>query len=399
MPLYRSTNILFFVQILNYSAPLISIPIILKYSDVHIYNDYATLIAYSQWAVILLDFGFSIFGVTEIAKRADKNILKNIISTSLILKIMFSPIYIILTFVFIYVKGMDLTSGILILIYITTTSLLPIYVFHGRQEYFKLFMSILSGKGIFILILLTVELSTLNQYLIVLCLGSCISLIHSMILLKIHNYFSVYNLRWKIFWNSVPFSFAKICTATVVQGALISASFVVSDGEFAILAIADQLYRLAISVTMPVSQSFLPVMTRGFPLSKYILINAAITIILCAVIYIVIANIDVLLKLLGNAEIVNELSVNTYVFYMYGILAVLNYISRSMGYPLTSNIGKMHDTRRSSYIGCLTFCSTITVSSFLGYLNLSIILSVFIISECLVIMLRFISTIKVVRRF
>ena len=148
------------------------------------------------------------------------------------------------------------------------------------------------------------------------------------------------------------------------------------------------MYRLGISITTPISQALLPSMSKGFPLKKYIYINIIILLLLVLSTLIALVSLELIFYLINQEDLITNLGKYKYIFQFYGLLTVLNYVSRCLGYPLSAGIGGMKNVRKSSYWSlCVYIILTIVLFSTYG-LTIFGVLCIFVLTEITTIFLR-----------
>lgn len=393
MNILRRTVLLFGIQAINLLGPLLAIPLILRNSPIDVYSQYSAWITFSQFSIIVLDLGYSIFGAKACSKTDNPDNITETISTSIICKIFASILVFVAAFIFAEKNSFSQSIPILITLYILSTSILPIFYFVSTGKMKRYFFGILLSKFFFLMIVYLSKTISVEFIIATLMCSSIIILLTTISTWKI--FISPSALRFSNIKQSVPFMSSRVGVAVLMQGSVLLIYNEVTVQQFAYIAFADQLYRLAISATAPVTQVLLPAMASGLQVKKYFTISSFLFFILITAVSIILLHLRSILETIGFDTFTSEFESVVFVYYIYGILTLINFLSRTFGYPIYIKMEAVKHINQINFVALFFFISSIVLLNYFQTINVMTIITTFLISEIIILTLRITLYLKV----
>ena len=219
MNILRRTVLLFGIQAINLLGPLLAIPLILKNSPIDVYSQYSAWITFSQFSIIVLDLGYSIFGAKACSKTDNPDNITETISTSIICKIFASSLVFVAALMFAEKNSFSQSIPILITVYILSTSILPIFYFVSTGKMKRYFFGILLSKFFFLMVIYVSKTISVEFIIATLMCSSIIILLTTISTWQI--FLSPSALRYSNIKQSVPFMSSRVSVAVLMQGSVL----------------------------------------------------------------------------------------------------------------------------------------------------------------------------------
>ena len=386
MRIVSQTITLMGIQAINLLGPLVAIPVILQRASIDVYSQYAAWITFSQFSIILLDLGYSIYGAKVCSSNSSTQSITETITTSVIFKILLFLLILTAAIVFADISDLGIQNAFFIATYVLCVSVQPIYYFIAANKMRYFFWSILVSKLFFLIVISFWNNLNLSVCSAALMLSSMIGL-----LISFHTWSDFFNLRAfnrQNILSALPFLSSRISIATLMQGSVLLIFNNVHIVQFAFVAFADQLYRLAISSTTSITQVLLPAMANGLPKNKYFLINSLVFLVLLISVLTTLHFLDAVLQLFNFDIETDGFGEIRSVFYIYGLLVLLNFLSRTFGYPLHINNKVLGSINHINLFSLALYLFLILILFIFFSLNAFTILMAFVIAELSILLLR-----------
>lgn len=374
------------IQLTNLLVPVLAIPIILGRAGEEVYSKYAVWITFSQFSIIFLDLGYSIFGVQTCSKNDCRKAIDQTITTSTIMKVLASIAIMLAASIFSFVNELDIVNGVIVTGYTLFASIQPLFYFLATGRLKVQLYAVIISKSFFIISLFLLPNITLQILLSCLMASSIISFYVTLNIWRPFvsvKSFSVENLR-----SALPFMSSRISIAALMQGSILLMFSVTSVEAFAYIAFADQLYRIAISATTPITQVLLPAMAQGMKLREYFMLNFIILLFLIISVTLVLSNLDYIVSMIGFKQSIGSFVGIHDAFLVYGFLVVINFLSRTFGYPLHINGEAMRKINHINILGLLLYAIIIGACYFCFRIDFMIVLFAFLVAEISILSLR-----------
>lgn len=374
------------IQLTNLLVPLLAIPVILDRAGEEVYSKYAVWITFSQFSIIVLDLGYSIFGVKTCSKYECAKAIDQTITTSTIMKVFASMAILLAASFFSFVNELDIVNAVIVTGHTLFAAIQPLFYFLATGRLRIQLYAVIISKSFFIISLFLLPNITLSMLLSCLMASSFISFFATFNIWRPFvsvKSFSVENLR-----SSLPFMSSRISIAALMQGSIILMFSVTSVDAFAYIAFADQLYRIAISATTPITQVLLPAMAQGMKLREYFMINFVILLLLLISVTLVLTNLDYIVSTFGFKQSIGSFVGIHSAFLVYSFLVMVNFLSRTFGYPLHINGEAMRKINHINVFGLLLYAFIIVACYFFFRIDFMVVLFAFLVAEISILCLR-----------
>ncbi|WP_240354361.1 oligosaccharide flippase family protein [Pectobacterium brasiliense] len=356
--LIKNTSALSLIQLSNYIFPLLLIPYLSRVLGLEKYGIVAFGLGLTQLSIILTDYGFNLSATYKIAKANQNKILINkIISSVFLCKIGLVSLATFFLFIFVFIdnKYTDYHLFFLLMIIpIIGQAFQPIFFFQGLER--MVIISIITSIGrTFYLLATLIFVTSPEDYIWV----SVTNGVSHVIIAGIEIYILLrmgYGFLWpdkadiKItFSESTPFFWGRAAAAIYSAGGTIFLGFFANSAQVGLYSAAEQLYRGAVSLIVPIHQALYPYMIRTRNIIIFKKIIYASTILSCIGVIIGIYITPWIIKIIFGKEFFESASI--LVVFMITFAFVIP--SGLLGFPFLAALGDPKTANRSIIYGGL----------------------------------------------
>jgi O-antigen/teichoic acid export membrane protein len=384
MKFNKNLSSLIIIQWFQYIAAFVLMPHLISSLGISSYGYLVIAQAWAAFIAVIVEYGFSIIGVSELSKfKKNRKIVKNIFWSVIFCRLLiFIAIYSVIVLLY-FLKQFDLNFGAIFCIVSFSAfgvALNAQWFFLGRQESHHIVKWSLLIKVVLLLsnfILITDE-SDILLAAVLYSLSSIIPAIYTffsaIIEKKIGSPKNCFKYSVSFFLKATPFLIGRFANIGVNQVTIIASGLMFSSSNIAILSVSMKVIQVSTMIYAPLQQHLLAKMSDVFSLfilKKYILFCLIISVFQMLAIYLIapylsdflLNRIDlVFIDILRYSSVTFPLSV----FYML------------IGAPVMIPLGENHKFNKSVFISFVIH--VMIVSSFYVISGYSVEISLFIYS-------------------
>ena len=390
---YKNALSLVVLQGSNYLAPLILLPYLARIFTLNDYGVYAFVIAMTQTAYVLTDFGFNLYGTNYVARHRDNNkkisrFIGGVFLIKLILLIVASVSVIV--FSLICDKYNNYTGIFAASVLIIIGQAFQFFWFFQGIEKMK-FIVLNTGVGKLLLLLLTLIFVTstddLLKAILINGLSQVITALMSFIMV-IKNGYKIslpgFNYMWKLAASSSSYFYSRIAVSFYTSFATIFVGLVMPVSQVAIFSLPDQACKAMRSLVQPIAQALYPYMSREKDtkfLHKIVAISSISSVVLgIATIYLA---PHLIVFFFGD-----KWGECVLIFRLFVIVFIVSVPSVLLGYPMMAAIGKPKAANYSVMFGVAVYVPVLFLLWLLDLVSLVNMVLVILLTESVVLSVR-----------
>lgn len=398
--LISNTVMLYIMQIAGYIFPLFTFPYLTRVLDIEHYGMITFITATMVYFQMLIDFGFLLSATKECSEHRNNKIkLSEIFSSVVISKTILTIIgFFILIFIISSVPSFQDKKLLTILYYLslTTTILMPDYLFRGLEKMEVITYITILGKLIYTILIFLV-IKSKEDYLLV----PLVALVSNLIVFiftykeikKLGLNFTIVNKKTVYYTlrNSGTFFISRIASTVYSSSNIFVLGLVASNENIALFGVANTIIVMIKSLFSPIADSIYPYMlhTKNFKLVKTILaIMMPIVIIGVTVMYMLAK--PIILILAGN-EYFESIAMFKKMLPII-LLALPSYL---LGFPILGAIGKMNLANLSVIYPAIFHIISLIFLLILKKLDVNSVIILTLITETFVLLLRIYYVVKI----
>lgn len=391
--LISNTVMLYIMQISGYIFPLFTFPYLTRVLNVEYYGMITFITATMVYFQMIIDFGFLLSATKECSEnRNDKNKLSEIFSSVVVSKVILTIVgFIIIIFIVMIVPSFADKRLLTILYYLTLTTsiLMPDYLFRGLEKMNIITYITIAGKVIYT-VSIFIFIKSENDYLLI-----PIIIFVSNLILCFFTYKEIQKLGVKFisvnkkmvektFKQSGKFFISRFASTAYSSSNIFFLGLVTANATLALFGVANTIIVTIKSLFSPIADSIYPYMlnTKNFKIIKIILIVLMpLVIIGCGIVYIVAE--EVIIILAGN-EYINAVKMLQWMLPII-LFTLPSYL---LGFPVLGAMGKMDLANLSVIYPSIFHIIGLIILLMLKKLTVNTVIILTIITEILVLALR-----------
>jgi polysaccharide transporter, PST family len=353
--LIKNGSSLLAIQIANQLLPLITIPYLTHTLGIEAYGAYAFAIAIVTLACVVTDFGFNLWATAEVATHRDNTEWINQLFGSVTV-VKFLLTIVVLIGIFIYASNSHISIGYRNVLYWVALPIIgltfqPLWLFNGLERMAYITVFILVSRLVFVALTFTLVTSTNDLTLLMLIngLAQIIAALLGFGILVRSGYVPTrpqLSSCQAVLKQASPFFLSRVAVSTYTAGGALFLGIFSGINSVAIYAVAEQLYRGALSLLSPVSQVMYPYILRTQRYKVLMQVTATATAIACIG--------SILGALLGEKVILflfgKDFMDSADVLNIFLLAIIVNTPSVLLGYPMLGALGLLHLANRSVLI-------------------------------------------------
>ncbi|URG51616.1 oligosaccharide flippase family protein [Pectobacterium quasiaquaticum] len=397
--LIKNTSALSLIQLSNYIFPLLLIPYLSRVLGLEKYGVVAFGLGLAQLSVILTDYGFNLSATYKIAKENKNKIVVNkIISSVFLCKIGLVLLAIFLLFIFIFIddKYKDYHLFFLLMIIpIIGQAFQPVFFFQGLER--MVVISIITSIGrTFYLLATLIFVTSPEDYIWV----SVTNGFSHLIIAGIEIYI-LYRMGYSFLWpdknnikvtfsESTPFFWGRSAAAIYTAGGTVFLGFFSNPIQVGLYSAAEQLYRGALSLIVPLNQALYPYMirTRNILVFKKIIIATTVISFIGVGLCILIA--PWIIDVIFGKQFVG--STSTLIIFMIVSLFVLP--SSLLGFPFLAALGDSKTANGSIIYGGILHLFLLMTCYLFDWISALQVVFCILVVEFVILTIRIIAALK-----
>jgi PST family polysaccharide transporter len=384
-------NSLFLLQLLNYVVPFLVLLYLTSIMSPSYYGLIATGYSFSQICIVILDYGFGIYGTKLISFYSEnKYRSRQIIYSIFCLKFFFFIIIFSFLIFYDYLNNYSLKNlYYFFLLQVLFQGLLPDFFFLGIQK-MKYVLKISLFTRFFYVILIFLFIDSDEDYYLVPFFSGVTYFISFLLFVRILNkleyHFIIPNLKILklLVIKSFYFFLSRISVVFYSSGSLLILAMNISSYELGLFSIADQFYKFFQTMFSPISQAIYPYFnrTKDINLFKKILFYSIVVFSLISLgSYLI---FPFLFKLIFPLDYLNAIKYINY----FLIIITINITSTLCGYPLASIFNLEKRANESVIYGFVFYFSLIFLLDYFSLLNGINIILILIFTEIFILFFR-----------
>jgi PST family polysaccharide transporter len=390
----KNSLALLVMQFANILVPLAIIPHLARVLGVDAYGIFAYLIAIATFACVITDFGFDLWGTAEISKNyTDIRKIERIIGAVTAAKIIIMiPVLIILTIYLKYFGKFDehQYSIYSISLAIIGATLQPIWVLNGLEKIKNIVPLILSVRIIYALMVF-VFVNTegdLQRLLVLYGISQIFIAFFAIVYLRKNGYKIIFVASEEIIVaikSAIPFFWSRLAVSGYTAGGAIFLGHFSSARNVAMYSVAEVLYRGAQGLLSPLSQVMYPytVRTKNFDILIKVTKFATLAAVLGAL-FTIFHSKEIIAAIFGERYIDS-----IYILNIFMIAVVINTASVMMGYPALGALNKSNLANKSVIIAGILQIGFLSALYLYGIFKPSFVAMSVLLSEGIVLFLRY----------
>lgn len=388
--LIENTIMLYIMKFAGYFFSFIIVPYQTRILSKDYYGALSLSLGVMIYFTILIDFGFMVSGVTEVARnRDDKNRLSQCLTCIMVIRIGLSLISLGIMSVLIYLIPTYrpwAASFYLYLFAIIIEALLPMFFLRGMEDMRTVALLTLLSKAITTALIFILVKSD-NDYLLIPCMriaGAIISFAVAWIYITSKYKVGIAKITWCQLWESLKnasgYFISRIATTvyhggnTAIIGAMLSTSMV------ALYSCPEKLMNMGISMSSPLADSLLPYITKTHDYkSAWHMIKMIMPVILIGSIIGFIWAEPIITFFFGA-----QYSESAEVFRIVIPIIAITPINYILAFPVLVPMGLQKQSNMANIVGAVVYIvgmSIILIKDNLSIVNAAIVLTV---TECCV---------------
>lgn len=391
--LAQNTAFLLVLQIASYLLPLLLIPYLTRVLGVTYYGIVALGLAMAQVACVITDFGFNLSATYRIAKAKDSQIaISETLGAVMACKAVLFVLVACVTAVFLNVSDKyHLYQNFfwLMLLPVLGQTFQPIWFFQGLERMGYITFYTIASRFSFLAIVVTTVSGPSDLYMVALAngVGQIMAAAASIYLVFRLGYsFSSPGLAqiWLIFKESSEYFWSRAAFACYTAGGIIFLGFASTPLQVARYSAAEQLYRGAQGLFLPLSQALYPHMARHRSISLFLKVLLITSVLAVGGIAIgSVAGPWVLLKVYGAAF------TSSYpVLVIFTVIFAVTAPSVLLGYPFLGALGQAQWANRSVIFGAAVQVLLLIAIYISGHAEATLVAAAVLIVEVIVLTIR-----------
>ena len=355
MSLAKNTFFLYTVQLSNYVVPILIIPIFIKYLGLEKTGELGLCLGVIYFIAQVSDLGFQNFLVDRLVRAKKIGALpQKILYAACLLKLGVAMILTLLAAAVLHFKGINGLAIISTSLAALAASLMPVWYFQAMEKSLSLAVANLVGKAVYLLwVLFSIDQdSTIEKILTGLAMSLVLAVLISLSVssLKLTNNFPTKKHITQLFWSSFPYFTARASTIILMASNMLIVGFVWGDKVAGLYYIADQLLKAGMAFASPINQALYPFLVRTKKLSNYAIIVIGAACLGCVLAALFWPAVIYLFHFIF--EVVDEFDFELKII---AVTVLVNFLSRSIGFPIFSLVRAKHIVNISSYIGLTVY--------------------------------------------
>lgn len=395
--LIKNTSALSLIQLSNYIFPLLLIPYLSRTLGLEKYGIVALGLGLAQLAFILTDYGFNLSATYKIAKAdQDKFVINKVISSVFLCKI--GLVFLVVLFLSLFISIDDKYQSshsffLLMIIPIIGQAFQPVFFFQGLER--MVVISIITSIGRTFYLLSTVVFVTVPDDYVLVGITNGIS---HLIIAGIEIYILLrmgYGFLWPgkaqiktTFFESTPFFWGRAAAAIYSAGGTIFLGFCANPIQVGLYSAAEQLYRGALSLIVPIHQALYPYMVRTRNINVFKKIISAATALSCIGVLIGIYIAPWIIKFIFGKEFFESESI--LIVFMVAFVFVIP--SGLLGFPFLAALGDAKTANRSIMYGGLLQVFLLSVCYLMSWVSALQVAVCVLIVEMMILSIRIIAS-------
>lgn len=269
--LVGNTGALAALQIVNYVAPILLIPYLTRVLGIELYGVVALGLAMVQIACMLTDYGFNLSATYQIARcDGDRAAIDRIVGAVMACKAGLMLLAGLLLALFIGIDhkydGYEIYFWLLLMAVFGQT-FQPVWFFQGVEKMFYITLYTSVSRLLYIVAVLLLVTSAKDYYWVAVFNGA------SHIVAAVIGIVAMLNMGYRpalpslqsvrsTFSESTPFFWSRAAAAAYTAGGTVFLGIASTPVQAALYSAAEQLYKGAAAMVMPLNQALYPYMTR-----------------------------------------------------------------------------------------------------------------------------------------
>lgn len=347
------------IQGANYIFPLITIPLLTRNMSISDYGLIGIGMGLVSFSNIILDYGFSIYGVRNIAIKKSRENIKELYSISIVIKLFIWFFIVLLCFFLVQPQiNMPLSVMFIYLLAALLLSIQPVWIFQGLENISIITKAVIFAKSTYLLMIIMLfifgDIKPLNVASSFFISQLFSFIIYSYILKKD---FSIYIVKVKIkkikfiMYDCWGYFSSRLFVSTYTAGNVIILGFFISSKLIAPYVLAELIYRILQSFFSPINQVLLPYITREKSLKKFkkiFFLNFSLAVIIFMFLYFI---SPIIITSIFGDEYLD--TVKYLKFFL--IIFLVNIPCAMAGYPLFSIINNTNIVNKTNIFGGIIF--------------------------------------------
>lgn len=393
--LLSNTVYLYILTIVKMIFPLITLPYLTHVLSVETYGSVAYVKSYMSYVQLILDFGFLLSATKNIAvaKGKDDKRIEYIVGDTLVEKLLLLGAAAVITFLAVIFIPILCANQVFLWLYffaIAITILLPDFLYRGieKMECVTIPYTVAKIIAIVLTLILIKDDSDLMLIPVFEIISNAVAVLISFILLKkldIRIRFSNIKTWFHDLKESAVYFMSNF--ATTVFGALttIIVGILLDETDVAYWSVCMQIVSAAKSLYTPISNSIYPYMITNRDLKLVTKIRNLMTIPMV---------IGSVIVMLFGEQIMFIICGKSYEYAGYILklllpVIVVSFYSMLYGWPVLGAIGKVHQTTISTVVAAVIQVGGIMVIYSLGLFNLVSLALCCVVSEIMLLIIRY----------
>lgn len=397
--LFSNTMMLYIMQIAGYIFPMFTFPYLIRVLSKEQYGMITYATATMVYFQMFIDFGFLLSATKECSEhRNNKNKLSEILSTVVAAKSVLTIIGFLFLLILIFFLPSFRDKKLLVILYylsITTSILMPDYLFRGIEKMKIITYVSILGKLIYT-ILIFIAIRSYDDYLLVPVMALISNVVVFYITYKEIKKLGLSFIKVKKEWvfdsikKSGNFFISRIASTAYSSSNIFVLGLVTSNESIALFGVANNIITMIKSLFSPISDSIYPYIlhTKNYKLVKIILAILMPLVCVGVVILFFIAK-PVIFLLAGN-----EYTGSIPIFKMMLPIILLTLPSYLLGFPVLGAMGRMEQANLSVIYSAIFHLAGLVILLLIKRLDIQNIIILTIITETLVLLLRVYYVIK-----
>ncbi|ENV5902926.1 TPA: oligosaccharide flippase family protein [Vibrio parahaemolyticus] len=381
------------VQITNIFIPLAILPYLSRTLSVEVFGFYAICLTASYLITQISDLGLTSSAPYYLSKSQKiKSKIEVFFCNGFFIKLFSSVFISIIAVVIIYFglpNYLSLNDLLCLIVFYITNSLLTPWFFQGIEKFKQYSIVVLVSRCIYLsVIILYVDN---DSDLIILLMANVISvfliLVSSILVYKRLGYVFIrpcfVDIK-TILKMSLPFYFSKLVYSILTYSGPILVGLVAGVKTVAIYNVSEKFYQAGQSLSSPISQALYPYLSNKKDwkvFNKLFFISVTIYALGC---FIIACNAEIILYYAFGKEYVE----GAFYLRVFMVIAVVNFTSVFLGFPLFSLLDKMNLVYKTSYPGVFISIMLLAFAYLSGNFSVEYIMISILLGEAITLLIR-----------